>query len=203
MGFGVLGVEFEHALEGFGSELPFVGDVVKMAEPVEGLFAGGLTGHGFFAVIDGLAQIVEVEVGVAEVQVTHAVIRLGFEGFLEAADRFQKKTAHAGPDDIHIKPIDGPTAKPKRGHPGKSNKPEFDRKPDFKNKPDFKKKRDFDGKKRDKFEGNDVYTPPEKDAVLAKLEFQAKQEFRPKSEGFRKDKPDAHGKPARKRNRDG
>ncbi len=33
---------------------------------------------------------------------------------LEAADRFQQRTAGAGPDDIHVRPIDEPAAKPKR-----------------------------------------------------------------------------------------
>ena len=48
---------------------------------------------------------------------------------LEVADRFEKKTAKAQPDEVAIRPLEAPNAKPKRSFQGKPARQEQDRPP--------------------------------------------------------------------------
>ena len=58
----------------------------------------------------------------------------------DVADQFQKKTAHAGPNDVRFKPIDGPTSTPHRGGAGRPPRPAYGNKPAYGDKPPFAKK---------------------------------------------------------------
>lgn len=83
---------------------------------------------------------------------------------IEAADRFQKRTANSGPDDIQVRPIDEPGAKPRRDFNSKpprneSSKPFFREertqpKPDEARKPYPKYKGEGKGKPPGKGKGN-------------------------------------------------
>ena len=47
----------------------------------------------------------------------------------EVADLFEKNSAHAGPDDVRFKPIEGPTIAPYRGGGGKPPRPAYGKPP--------------------------------------------------------------------------